>query len=48
MNNSVCLRLSIIELSKISICEFRYGYVKQKYGEKAKFVIEIQIVSLYT
>ena len=28
--------------------EFWYDYVKPKYGEKAKYVIWIQRVSLYT
>ena len=36
MNNSVCLGLSIRELSKILMYEFWYDYVKQKYGEKVK------------
>ena len=36
MNKPVCLVLSIIELSKILMYEFFYGYVKSKYGEKAK------------
>ena len=35
MNKSVCLGLSILELSKILMCEFWYDYVKPKY-EKAK------------
>ena len=36
MNKSVCLGLSILELSKISMYSFRYNYVKPKYGEKEK------------
>ena len=36
MNKSVCLGLSILELSKISMYNFRYNYVKPKYGEKEK------------
>ena len=35
MNKSVCLGLSILELSKILMCKFWYDYVKPKY-EKAK------------
>ena len=30
------LGFSILELSKILMCEFWYDYVKPKYGEKAK------------
>ena len=36
MNKPVYLGLSILELSKILMYEFWYGYVKSKYGEKAK------------
>ena len=36
MNNSVCLELSILELSKVLIHEFWYDYVKPKHSEKAK------------
>ena len=37
MNKPVYLGLSILELSKILMREFRYDYVKPKYGGKAKF-----------
>ena len=36
MNKLVCLGLSVVELSKIIMHEFRYEYVKPKYEEKAK------------
>ena len=36
MNKPVYLDLSILELSKIVICEFWYDYVKPKYGQKAE------------
>ena len=36
MNKLVYLGLSILELSKISMHDFLYDYVKPKYGEKAK------------
>ena len=36
MNKSVCLGLSILELSKILTYNFWYNYVKPKYGEKEK------------
>ena len=45
MNKPVYLQISILEISKIFMYEFRYDYVKPKYGEKAKLV---QTVSLYT
>ena len=55
MNKSVCLGLSILELSKILIYEFWYDYVKQKYGEKVKlcntdtdsFIVYIKIGDIY-
>ena len=47
MFKPVYLGLSILELSEILMYEFWYDYVKPKYGEKAKRVIWIQIVSLY-
>ena len=47
MNESVCLGLSILELSKILMYEFWYDYVKPKYGEKAKLYY-IDTFSLYT
>ena len=36
MNKPVLLGLSILELSKISMYEFWYDYVKPEYGEKVK------------
>ena len=36
VNKPVYLGLSILELSKILMCEFWYDYVKPRYGEKAK------------
>ena len=47
MNKPVCLRFSILELSKILMYEFWYDYVKPKYGEKAKLCY-MDTVSLYT
>ena len=55
MNKSVCLGLSILELSKILIYEFWYDYVKQKYGEKVKlcntdtdsFIVYIKTGDIY-
>ena len=35
MNNPVSIGLSILELTKILIYEFRYDYAKSKYDEKA-------------
>ena len=34
MNKAVYLGLSILELSKLLMCEFWYDFVKPKYGEK--------------
>ena len=48
MNKSVYLGLSILELSKILMHEFWYGYVKSKYGENAKFCYMDTVASLYT
>ena len=36
MNMPVCLGLSILHLSKTVMNEFRYDYIKPKYGENAK------------
>ena len=36
MNKSVCLGLSMPELSKILMYDFIYDYLKPKYGKKAK------------
>ena len=36
MNKPVCLGLSILELSKISMYEFWYDYIKPKYDKKGK------------
>ena len=33
MNKTIYLGLSILDLSKIVMYEFRYNYVKSKYGE---------------
>ena len=36
MNKPIYLGVSIVEISKIVVCEFWYDYVKQKQEEKAK------------
>ena len=36
MNKPVSLGLSILELSKILMCEFQYDYTRPKYDRKAK------------
>ena len=36
MNKPETLGLSILELSKILMYDFRYDYVKPKYGKKSK------------
>ena len=55
MNKSVYLGLSILETSKIVMCEIWYDYVKLKYGEKAKlcfmdpdsFIIFVKAEDIY-
>ena len=49
MDKSVYLGLSILELSKMSMCKFWYYYVKQKYSEKTKlrFIINIKTDDIY-
>ena len=55
MNEPFCLELSVLELSKILMCEFWYNYVKLKYAKKAKlcymakekFIVYIKIVDIY-
>ena len=39
LNKYVCLRLLILELSKILMHAFWYDYVKPKNGEKSKIVL---------
>ena len=36
MHKLVCLGLPILELNKISMCEFLYDYVKPNYCKKSK------------
>ena len=51
MNEPVYLGLSILDLSKIVMCEFLYDYVKPKYDENAKlcymdtdsFIVHVKI-----
>ena len=55
MNKPVSLGLSILELSKILMCEFWYDYVKQTYAKKAKlcymnadsFIVYIKTNDIY-
>ena len=44
MNKPIFLGFSILEISKTSMYEFRYDYMKPKYGEKVNCVIQTQIV----
>ena len=43
VNKVVYLGLSILEISKIVMCQFWYNYLKPKYGEKQIYVACIQI-----
>ena len=55
MNKPVYLQISILEISKIFMYEFRYDYIKPKYGEKAKlsymdtdsFIVYIKTDDIY-
>ena len=48
MNKPVYVGLSILELSKILLYEFRYDYVKTKYVGEAKLCCMDTEMSLYT
>ena len=51
MNKPICLGLSILDISKITMYEFWYDYVKIKYKDKARlcymdtdsFVVNIKL-----
>ena len=55
MNNPLYLGLSILEISKILMCEFWYHYIKPKYQYNAKlcyldtnsFIIHIKTEDVY-
>ena len=55
INRPVCLRLSILELSKILMREFWYDFVKPENGEKEQlwymdidsFIVYIKIYDIY-
>ena len=55
MNKLVYLCFSILEISKLTMCEFWYDYMKPKYGEKAKlcymdtdsFILHIRTEDFY-
>ena len=55
MNKLVFLGLSVLELSKILMCELWYDYLKPKYGEKANlfymdtdsFIVNIKTDDIY-
>ena len=47
-NLPVWLGLSVLDLSKTEMYEFRYDYVKPKYGENAKLCyMDTHIASLF-
>ena len=36
MNKPICLGMSILDISKILMCEFWYDYIQPKYQDRAK------------
>ena len=55
MDKPIYIGMSILDISKIPIYEVRYGYIKQKYQDKAKlcymdtdsFIIHIKTENFY-
>ena len=55
MNKSIYLAMSILDISKTLLYEFRYDYIKPKYQDKAKqcytdtdsFIIQIKTEDFY-
>ena len=55
MNKPIYLGFSILEISKLLMCEFRYDYMKPKYGQNVKlcymdtdsFIMNIKIEDFY-
>ena len=48
MNKPVYLGMSVLDISKILMYEFWYGYIKPKYKEKAKLCYMVTESSLLT
>ena len=55
MNKPVYLGLSVLDISKTKMCDFRYDYIKPKYSGKAKlcymdtdsFIIHVKTEYIY-
>ena len=55
MNKPIYLRMSILDISKITMYEFRYDYIKNKYGERVNlcytdtdsFIISVKTKDFY-
>ena len=55
LNKTACIRMSILELSKVLMCEFHYNYIKNKYGNDSRLLFtdtdslmyEIKIEKVY-
>ena len=55
VNKIACIRMYILELSKVLMCEFHYNYIKNKYGNDSRLLFtdtdslmyEIKIEKVY-
>ena len=55
LNKIACIRMCILELSKVLMCEFHYNYIKNKYGNDSRLLFtdtdslmyEIKIEKVY-
>ena len=55
LNKTACIRMCILELSKVLMCKFHYNYIKNKYGNDSRLLFtdtdslmyEIKIEKVY-
>ena len=49
MNKPVYLGMSMLDISKILMYEFQYGYIKPKYGDRVKlYYVDTDSFIIYT